>query len=119
MVLFHSLCFGSNKTSEHSEGAGSGYVIRYYEGVQDQYRDNNRKFDNEVPRRKQERGDPSPATVTVLCLKVGVKGNWEAEEEVPVTSPLLLTGVSKGPRNQKKKGVLIKTGEEAPAAGQE
>ena len=62
---------------------------------------------------------PHPATVTVLCLKAGVKGNWEAEEEVPVTSPLLLTGVSKGPRNQKKKGVLIKTGEEAPAVGQE
>ena len=62
---------------------------------------------------------PHPATVTVLCLKAGVKGNWEAEEEVPVTSPLLLTGVSKGPRNQKKKGMLIKTGEEAPAAGQE
>ena len=36
-----------------------------------------------------------------------------------MTSPLLLTGVSKGPRNQKKKGMLIKTGEEAPAAGQE
>ena len=62
---------------------------------------------------------PHPATVTILCLKAEVKGNWEAEEEVHVTSPLLLTGVSKGPRNQKKKGVLIKTGEEAPAAGQE
>ena len=62
---------------------------------------------------------PHPATVTILCLKVGVKGAWETEEEVPLTSPLLLTGVSKGPRNQKKKGVLIKTGEEAPTAGQE
>ena len=62
---------------------------------------------------------PHPATITVLCLKVGVKGVWEAEEEVPLTSPLLLTGVSKGPRNQKKKGVLIKTREEAPAARQE
>ena len=40
---------------------------------------------------------PHPATVTILCLKAGVKGNWEAEEEVPLTSPLLLTGVSKGP----------------------
>ena len=62
---------------------------------------------------------PHPATVTILCLKAGVKGNWEAEEEVPLTSPLLLTGVSKGPRNQKKKGVLIKTGEEAPTAREE
>ena len=62
---------------------------------------------------------PHPATITVLCLKAGVKGDWEAEEEVPLTSPLLLTGVSKGPRNQKKKGVLIKTREEAPAAREE
>ena len=62
---------------------------------------------------------PHPATITVLCLKAGVKGAWEEEEEVPLTSPLLLTGVSKGPRNQKKKGVLIETREEAPAARQE
>ena len=57
---------------------------------------------------------PHPATVTILCLKAGVKGDWGTEEEVPLASPLLLTGVTKGPRNQKKKGVLIKTGEEAP-----
>ena len=62
---------------------------------------------------------PHPATITILCLKAGVKGVWEEEEEVPLTSPLLLTGVSKGPRNQKKKGVLIKTREEAPIARQE
>ena len=62
---------------------------------------------------------PHPTTITVFCLKAGVKGAWETEEEVPLTSPLLLTGVSKGPRNQKKKGVLIKTREEAPAARQE
>ena len=48
-----------------------------------------------------------------------MKGVWEEEEEVPMTSPLLLTGVSKEPRNQKKKGVLIETREEAPAARQE
>ena len=62
---------------------------------------------------------PHPATVTILCLKARVKGAWETEEEIPLTSPLLLIGVSKGPRDQKKKGVLIKIGEEAPAAGQE
>ena len=62
---------------------------------------------------------PHPATITILFLKAGVKGVWEEEEEVPLTSPLLLTGVSKGPRNQKKKGVLIETREEAPAARQE
>ena len=58
---------------------------------------------------------PHPATITVLCLKVGVKVAWKKEEEIPRTSPLLLTGMSKGPRNQKKKGVLIEMGEEAPA----
>ena len=62
---------------------------------------------------------PHPTTVTILCLKAGVRGDWEAEEEVPLTSPLLLTGVSKGPRNQKKKGVLIKTGEEVPTTREE
>ena len=62
---------------------------------------------------------PHPATVTILCMKAGVKGAWETEEEVPLTSPLLLTGVSKGPINQKKKGVVIKTREEAPAAREE
>ena len=62
---------------------------------------------------------PHLATITVLCLKARVKGAWEEKEEVPLTSPLLLTGVSKGPRNQKKKGVLIERREEAPAARQE
>ena len=62
---------------------------------------------------------PHPATVTILCMKAGVKGDWGTEEEVPLASPLVLTGVTKGPRNQKKKGVLIKTGEEAPTAGPE
>ena len=62
---------------------------------------------------------PHPATVTILCLTAGVKGDWGTEEEVPLASPLLLTGVSKGPRNQKKKGVLIKTGEELSAARDE
>ena len=49
MVLFPSLCVGSNQTPEHSEGTGSCDVIRHSEGVQDQHWDNNRKFDNEVP----------------------------------------------------------------------
>ena len=62
---------------------------------------------------------PHPATVTILCMKAGVKGDWGTEEEVPLASPLVLTGVTKGPRNQKKKGVLIKTGEEAPTTGPE
>ena len=48
-----------------------------------------------------------PATITRLCIRAGVKGIWEEEEECPKVSPLTLTGVSKGPRNQKKKGVIV------------
>ena len=50
---------------------------------------------------------PHPATIIWLCLKAGVKGNWAEEEECPNASPLTLTGVSKGPRNLKKKGVMV------------
>ena len=50
---------------------------------------------------------PHPATITRLCIRAGVKGNWEEEEECPNTSPLTLTGISKGPRNQKKNEVIV------------
>ena len=50
---------------------------------------------------------PHPATITRLCMRAGVKGTWEEEEEFPKVSPLTLTGVSKGQRNQKKKGVIV------------
>ena len=50
---------------------------------------------------------PHPATITKLCLRAGVKGTWEEEEECLKVSPLTLPGVSKGPRNEKKKGVII------------
>ena len=50
---------------------------------------------------------PHPATITRLCLRAGVKGTWEEEEACPKVSLLTLTGVSKGPRNQKKMGVII------------
>ena len=50
---------------------------------------------------------PHPTTITRLCLKAGLKGTWAEEEEVPKASPLTLTGISKGPRNQKKKEVIV------------
>ena len=50
---------------------------------------------------------PHPAAITRLCLRAGVKGTWEEEKECPKVSPLTLTEVSKGPRNQKKKGIII------------
>ena len=52
---------------------------------------------------------PHPATITWLCIRAGVKGDWVEEEECPNASPLTLTGVSKGPRNQKKNGVIVET----------
>ena len=52
---------------------------------------------------------PHSATITWLCLRAGVKGNWAEEEQCPNASPLTLTGVSKGPRNQKNKGVIVET----------
>ena len=50
---------------------------------------------------------PHPATITRLCLRAGVKGTWEEEEECLKMSPLTLTGVRKGPRNQRKKVGII------------
>ena len=50
---------------------------------------------------------PHPTTITRLCIRAGVKGVWEEKEECPRVSPLTLTGVSKGPRNQKKNGVIV------------
>ena len=46
------------------------------------------------------------ATITRLCILVGVKGAWEEEEQCPRVSPLTLTGVIKGPRNKKHKGLV-------------
>ena len=48
---------------------------------------------------------PHPATITRLCILAGVKGAWEEEEQCPWVSPLTLTGVIKGPRNKKQKGL--------------
>ena len=49
---------------------------------------------------------PHPATITRLCILAGVKGSWEEEEVCPRVSPLTLTGVTKGPRNKKLKGII-------------
>ena len=36
-----------------------------------------------------------------------MKGSWAEEEDCPNASPLTLNGISKGPRNQKKKEVIV------------
>ena len=48
---------------------------------------------------------PHPATITRLCILAGVKGSWEEEVCLRI-SPLTLTGVTKGPRNKKQKGII-------------
>ena len=64
---------------------------------------------------------PHPATITRLCIRAGVKGVWAEEEECPRSSPLTLTGIIKGPRNLKKKGVIVEAdfGEEEENPRQE
>ena len=44
---------------------------------------------------------PHPATITRLCFRAGVKGNWEEEERCPRVSPLTLTRVTRGPKGKK------------------
>ena len=64
---------------------------------------------------------PHPESITRLCIRAGVKGIWEEEEECPKSSPLALTRVSKGPRNLKKNGVIVEadSGDEEENARQE
>ena len=50
---------------------------------------------------------PHPATITKLCFWAGVKGNWEEEERCPRVSPLTLTGVTRGPKGNRQKEVMV------------
>ena len=49
---------------------------------------------------------PHPATITRLCIFVGVRGSWDEEETCPKASPLTLIRVRKGPRNKRQKGMV-------------
>ena len=49
---------------------------------------------------------PHPTTISRLCILAGVRGSWDEEETCPKVSPLTLTGVTKGPRNKKQKGIM-------------
>ena len=58
---------------------------------------------------------PHPATITRLCFRAGVKGNWEEEERCPRVSPLTLMGVTRGHKGKKQKEVMVldeETGQE-------
>ena len=49
---------------------------------------------------------PHPTTINRLCIFARVRGSWDEEETYPKVSPLTLTGVTKGPRNKKQKGMV-------------
>ena len=50
---------------------------------------------------------PHLATITKLCFWARLKGNWEEEERCPRVSPLILMGVTRGPKGRKKKEVTV------------
>ena len=45
---------------------------------------------------------PHPSLISRLYILGGVQGDWEEEENYPKTSPLTLTGITKGPKNIKR-----------------
>ena len=47
-----------------------------------------------------------PAIISRLWISVEVRGSWDEEETCPKVSPLTLTGVIKGPRNKRQKGIV-------------
>ena len=49
---------------------------------------------------------PHPITIIKLCIFVGVRGSSDEEETYPKVSPLTLTGVTKGSRNQKQQRMV-------------
>ena len=42
---------------------------------------------------------PHPELITRLCIRGSVEDDWEEEENCPRTSPLTLTGITKGLKN--------------------
>ena len=56
---------------------------------------------------------PHPTIISRLCIFAGVRGSWDEEQTCPKVSPPTLTGVTKGPRNKKQKGMVAV--EEEPA----
>ena len=43
---------------------------------------------------------PHPSLISRLCILGGVQGVWEEKENCPKTTPLTLTGITKGPKNR-------------------
>ena len=45
---------------------------------------------------------PHPTLISRLCILGGVQGDWEEEENCSKTSPLTLTGITKGLKNRNR-----------------
>ena len=61
---------------------------------------------------------PHPATITNLCLLGGVQRDWEEKEKFPRTSPLTLTGITKGPKSRGRGRVVEAVREEKEEHGE-
>ena len=62
---------------------------------------------------------PYLASITRICLLVGVKGIWVEEETYPKVSPLTLTRVVKDPKSRKRKEMKIVEVAEEPQEEEE
>ena len=114
MVLFLGICSDPYKACLHSERTRTVILYAILKGYK---LSAGAIIENTIMRYHEgnKRGlIPHPATITRLCIRAGVKGVWAEEEECPRSSPLTLTGISKGPRNLKKRGVIVEadSGEE-------
>ena len=84
----------------YSQGDGSSVVVCHPKGLQVQCWKNYRKLNSELLQRRLQGTDSHQALITRLCNLGGVEGDWEEEENCPRTSPLTLTGITKGPKNR-------------------
>ena len=56
---------------------------------------------------------PHQSLISRLCI-LGVQGDWEEEENCPKSSPLTLTGITKGLKNRNRGRQVEAVGEEEP-----
>ena len=49
---------------------------------------------------------PRLTTISRLCIFARVRGSWGEKETCPKAYPVTLTGVIKGPRNKRQKGMV-------------
>ena len=55
---------------------------------------------------------PYTSLITRMCILGGVEEDWEEEENYPRTSPLTLTGITKGPKNRGREREAESIGEQ-------